>query len=312
LRKVLKDPLIGLAIFVVYVIAGKLSLSVASVHPSVSPVWPPTGIAIASLMALGARFWPSIPLGAFIVNLTTAGSPLSSLGIAVGNTLEAFLACYLVNRFANGVRVFERTLDIFRFAFYAAICSTAVSATIGVTSLTLGGFAAWEQYGLIWRTWWLGDNAGAVVFAPFLLLRGANWRVKWTGPTLLEAAALLFCLLATSGMVFGFGLHLQAKGDLFTFLCTPFLVWAAFRFGQREASVAIFLLSGIAVVGTLRGFGPFVRESPNHSLLLLQSFLGVMALMTLVFAAEVSERRHQEEHAQVLAVSDPLTGLANS
>jgi diguanylate cyclase (GGDEF)-like protein len=112
-------------------------------------------------------------------------------------------------------------------------------------------------------------------------------------------------------MVFGFGLHLQAKGDPFTFLCTPFLVWAAFRFGQREASVAIFLLSGIAVVGTLRGFGPFVRESPNHSLLLLQSFLGVMALMTLVFAAEISERRRQEEHARVLAVSDPLTGLAN-
>jgi diguanylate cyclase (GGDEF)-like protein len=111
--------------------------------------------------------------------------------------------------------------------------------------------------------------------------------------------------------VFGILFNARMSGDPWTFLCAPFLVWTAFRFGQRESSAALCLLSAIAVVGTVHGRGPFVRETPNDSLLLLQSFLGIMALMTLIFGAEVSERLRQEEHARFLAVSDPLTGLAN-
>src|SRR2546428_5965009 len=135
-----KQILIGLAVCAVYIVAGKLSLRLASVHPSATPVWPPTGIAIATLVALGLRFWPAIFMGAFLVNVTTAGSVLTSVGIATGNTLEALLASFLVIRFANGRRVFEKSWDILRFALYAGILSTAVAATFGVTSLTLGGF----------------------------------------------------------------------------------------------------------------------------------------------------------------------------
>jgi diguanylate cyclase (GGDEF)-like protein len=310
-RQNLKNLLIGLAVAAIYVLTAKFSLRLASVHPSVTPVWPPTGIALATLLLLGTRFWPAILLGSFIVNITTAGSPLTSAVIAFGNTIEAFLGCYLINKFANGLRAFEKTLDIFRFALYGAICNTAIAATVGVTSLTLAGFASWETYSVMWRTWWLGDAAGALIFTPFLVLWATNPRPRWKYRQLVEAAALLASMLAASSIVFGFAFHTSLRGDPLTFLCTPFLVWAAFRFGQREASAAICILSAVAVVGTLRGYGPFVTESPNHSLLLMQSFLAVMALFTLVFGAEVSERRRQEEHAHLLAVSDPLTGLAN-
>ena len=114
-----------------------------------------------------------------------------------------------------------------------------------------------------------------------------------------------------SGIIFGPLLHSEVRNDPWTFLCTPFLIWAAFRFGPREASAIICLVCAIAVIGTTHGYGPFARPSPNDSLLLLQSFLSIQALTTLVFAAEVSERRRQEEHAKQLAVRDPLTGLAN-
>ena len=306
-----KQILIGLAVCAVYIVAGKLSLRLASVHPSATPVWPPTGIAIATLVALGLRFWPSIFAGAFLVNLTTAGSVLTSIGISTGNTLEAVIASFLVIRFANGRNAFEWTRGILRFAFYVVAISTAVAATFGVTSLTLGGFASWSNYGLIWRTWWLGDAAGALIFTPFLLLWTSKARLNWSGRQLLELSALFFCTLLTAGIIFGPIFHAQIRNDPWTFLCVPFLVWAAFRFGPREASAVIFLLCMVEVVGTVHGYGPFVRESTNDSLLLLQSFISLQALMILIFAAEVSERRRQEEHARSLAVRDPLTGLAN-
>jgi len=309
--KISKDLLIGIGICAVYIAAAKLSLRLASIHPSAAPVWPPTGVAIAALLALGPRFWPAILAGAFVVNETTAGTALTSLGIASGNTLEALLAAYLVNRFANGRRAFEKTWNILRFGLYAGVLSTMVAATFGVTSLSLGGFADWNQYWQIWRTWWLGDGAGALVFTPLLLLWTANPRPKWTERQMLEAAVLLSMLLLTAGIVYGPLFHAQMRNDPWTFLCTPFFVWAAFRFGQRESSAVIFIFACIAVVGTKMGYGPFARPSPNDSLLLLQAFLGIKVVMTLAFAAEVSERRRQEEHTQLLSVTDPLTGLAN-
>ena len=300
----------GLAVCAAYVVAAKLCLRLASIHPSVSPVWPPTGIAVATLVALGLRFWPSIFAGAFLVNITTAGSVLTSFGIATGNTLEAVLGSFLVIRFACGPNAFEKSWDILRFALYTGL-STAGAATFGVASLALGGFAPWNQYGLLWRTWWLGDAAGAFIFAPFLLLWTSKPKLNWSGRQFIEAGVLFFSTLLTAGIIFGPIFHAQIKNDPWTFLLMPFLVWAAFRFGPREASAVICLLCIVEVVGTEHGYGPFVRASTNDSLLLLQSFIGVKALMILIFAAEISERRRQEEQARVLAVRDPLTGLAN-
>src|SRR5579863_1978749 len=143
----------GLA--VVYFVAGKLGLSMAFVHPSSTAVWPPTGIALAAFLILGYRVWPGVFLGAFLVNLTTVGTVLTSLGIATGNTLEGLIGAYLVTRFANGRNAFERGQDTFKFAMLSGLLGTTVAATLGVTSLALGGFARWSEFRDIWLTWWL-------------------------------------------------------------------------------------------------------------------------------------------------------------
>jgi len=306
-----KELAIGCAVFAAYVIAGKLSLRLAFVHPSASVVWPPTGIALAALLVLGLEFWPAILLGAFVVNVTTAGSAATSLGIAIGNTLEAVAGCYLVNRFAAGRAAFNTPRNVFWFAALAAMMSTAISATIGVTSLALGGYAVWSEFPAIWQTWWLGDVNGALIVTPVLLLWATRPHPRWDGKRVFELVALFVLLAATGEAVFG-GLILSgsANGPL-TYLCAPFLAWAALRFNQRKAATAALLLSAIAVTGTLRGHGPFATGSPHTSLIHLHFYLAVMALMTLVFAAEVAERRHQEEKVRHLAVSDALTGLPN-
>ena len=129
------------AVAAAYVVGGKLGLRLANVNPSATVVWPPAGIALAAFLVIGYRVWPVILVAAFMVNLTTAGNAATSLGIATGNTLEAAVGAYLVNRFAHGGEVFDREENIFRFAILAGMSSTVVSATIGVTCLALSGFA---------------------------------------------------------------------------------------------------------------------------------------------------------------------------
>jgi len=295
----------------VYFIAGKLGLQLAYVHASATAVWPCTGIAIAALLVYGFEIWPGILIGAFLVNLTTAGNVGTSIGIAAGNTLEGLAAWYLVSRFARGKEAFARAQDIFKFALLAGMAATTISATIGVATLAAGGFADWAVFGPIWCTWWLGDAVGAVIVTPLLLLWRENPRLEWSKERSVELAALFAGMMGTAWVVFGGVFHAELKNYPLEYLCIPFLIWAAFRFGQREAATAICVLAGIAAWGTIHGFGPFARETTNRSLLLMQAFLGIMAITTLAVAAEVSEHRRSVERVRNLAVSDPLTGLAN-
>ncbi len=144
-RKIPTLPAIGV-LTLIYFVAGYLSLKLAIVNPSASPVWPPAGIALAALLVFGYRVWPAIFIGAFLVNITTAGNFFTSLGIASGNALEALCGAWLVNRFAGATQVFDRPQNVFKFAL-AAMISTTVSPSLGVTSIALGGFAHWSNYG---------------------------------------------------------------------------------------------------------------------------------------------------------------------
>src|SRR5437763_14699220 len=170
-------PLIGV-FAIIYVIAGKIGLNLASLHASASPVWPPAGIALAAILLLGYRAWPAMFVGAFIVNLTTAGDVATSVAIATGNTVGAIAGAWLVNRFADGTSVFDRPQGVFKFAL-AAVVSTIVSPIFGVTSLALGGFANWASYGAIWLTWWLGDATGDLLIAPLIILWLVAWKRRW-------------------------------------------------------------------------------------------------------------------------------------
>jgi diguanylate cyclase (GGDEF)-like protein len=292
-----------LLVAAVYFLAAKLGLRLAYLHPSASPVWPPTGIALGALLVLGPRTWPAIWTGAFLANLTTAGSLATSVGIATGNTAEALLGTLLVNRFAGGRAAMERPWNIFKFAVLAAGLSTMMSATIGVLSLSLGGFVQPGAQGVVWLTWWLGDLVGDLMAAPLVLLWSADRRLGWTAAQTAEAALILLVVVGTGVLMFG---GLIPPYPL-TFLCLPVLLWPAFRLGPREAATSATILGAIAVDGTLRGYGTFTHGSPNESLLLLQSFMGVCSLTAIAVAAVVAERKRLEARLLHLADYDSLT-----
>jgi diguanylate cyclase (GGDEF)-like protein len=295
----------------VYFAAGRLGLSLAFVHASATAVWPPTGIALAALLVLGCRVWPGIFLGAFLVNVLTTPSIATSIGIATGNTLEALVGAWLVNRFANGREAYDRSQDVFKAAFLAAGVSTTISAGIGVATLWLGGLAETARLGSIGLTWWLGDAAGDLVVAPLVVLWSRKPRLGWEASQYREAALLLLAILLAGAVEFGGVLPLDRRHYPLGFMAVPVLMWAAFRFGQREAAAVIALLSAIAIVGTIRGHGPFALWPAEESLLLLQAFMAVMAMTTIAVAAVVGERRRIESKLVHVADHDALTEVLN-
>src|SRR5216110_189279 len=287
-------PIIGL-LTLVYFIAGKFGLMLASLHASASPVWPPAGIALGALLLLGYRAWPAIFVGAFLVNVTTAGNVATSLAIASGNTLEAVCGAWLVNRFAGGTTVFDRPQGVFKFAL-AAVVSTIISPVFGVTSLALAGFADWTNYGAIWLTWWLGDTTGDLLVAPLIILWSIASKPRWNRREAVEVGLLLLLLFVLSEAVFCGWLTIPARNYPFPFVVFgPIVIWMAFRFAQRETATGIFILSAFAIWGTMHGFGPFVRETENQSLLALQSWTAVLNITAMALSACMAERGRAEE-----------------
>lgn len=173
--------------------------------------------------------------------------------------------------------------------------STLISSTLGLTSLALGGYADWANYGSIWLTWWLGDASGDLVVAPLILLWGvAPTQPRWPRGQVIEIGTLLLPLIGLGETVFGGGFSISAKNYPIAFICVPVVIWIAVRFTQRETATSIFILSAIAIWGTLHGFGPFAVETENQSLVILQAWAGILILTAMPLAAAMAEHRRAE------------------
>jgi PAS domain S-box-containing protein len=287
----LRRVLLLVAVTAAYFVSGRLGLSLAVVHWSASAVWPPTGVALAAVLFFGPSMWPALAAGAFLVNFSVSGSLTASAGIAAGNTMEALLGGWLLQRYAGGRSAVASTAGIFRFVGFAAIAAL-VGATVGLASLTLTGFLGSSDPSKVWLTWWLGDATGAILVTPLILL----W--AHPGERLSEARALEFAVMLGSVVFVGlvmFAYRPIAGVNLpIEFLAIPVLIWAAFRFAQREAVTACGLLSGLAVWGTVRGYGPFGAYPPEHALPMLQGFTGSLSVTVLAASAEVAIRRQRD------------------
>jgi PAS domain S-box-containing protein len=282
----------------VYILAGKLGLALALVNPSATAVWPPTGISLAAVLVFGPSVWPAILVGAFVTNVLTAGTVITSLLIAAGNTLEAVIGAALIQRFARGRATFETAESTFGFVLFGGFIATAVSATIGVTTLWMFGLATGSAFEVTWLTWWLGDAAGALVVTPALVLWHEDHRIRWRAAQWLELTAVALTAVTVAWFVFG------ASRYPLTFLCIPVIVWAASRYGHREASVITCLISAIAIWETVHGRGTFGGHSVNERLLLLQLFMAVTSIAGIAIGASARGRAGAEE--QLMLANDEL------
>jgi PAS domain S-box-containing protein len=274
-----------------YLLLAKLGLALASLHPSASPVWPPSGLGLASCLLWGNRVWPAIATGAFLANVITFGSLATSVAIAIGNTLEGVVTASLVRRWCTREEPFATPARVVVYFGVTFAPGTIISATVGVGSLVLTGYADPSKFGDIWFTWWLGDVGGQLVVAPIIVL-WANANVLAFGrDDLLRMARLIVATIAVALVAFSPLIEQTPRRGVLAFLAIGPLLWAALRYCQRDTATVAFVLSSFAVWGTLAHNGPFVAANLNDSFLLLLMFVISTAVPSLVLSADVSVRR---------------------
>ena len=308
----LSGLLIVLGVAAVYYGSAHLGLLLAFQKTNASPVWPPSGIAFAAILLLGYRVWPGIAIGAFLANMVVfltnqaASLPIVlvlSLGIAVGNTLEAVCGAALLRKLGVADEPLQRARAVFLFLI-ATLLMCMVSSIVGATGLAVAGIIPWVIYDQIWFTWWLGDVAGVLILTPALLSLFNRVERSRERHSFVESVLLFSALFAVGNLTFEHwfpenAIHSQV------YLLIPFLLWSTFRFGRRQVTLAILTVSGIAIWATVNGSGPFfVKDSLNLSLLLLQSFVCTIALTMLSLVAVLTERRLAGE--ELLAVNETL------
>jgi two-component sensor histidine kinase len=288
-----------LSVGIAYFALAYLGLQLASVNPSATPIWPPTGFAIATTLLWGYRITPAIFVAAFLVNQLTAGSIVTSMAIALGNTLEATVAVYLVKGWANGDQVFETPTGVVKFAL---LCfgATAVSATIGVGSLLLGDYVEANDFVAVWLTWWLGDLAGALVVAPVVLLWAKSGPTSFARDQLAKTSITFLAAVAVGAIAFSPLIHQTPARDPLGFLAILPLLWAALRRSPRDTATVALILASFAIWGTMVRGGPFARASLNDSFLLLLMFMISTAVPSLALSADVAERQRAQDQEHVL------------
>lgn len=287
------------ALAVVYYFLARWSLLLAFEGTNASPIWPPSGVAFGALLLLGRRVWPAIALGAFSANLAvfSANYPIglptlmASAAIAAGNTLEA-LAGYVLLRC---LKVLDSPLDqpqnVFRF-LTAVLLMCMVSATVGTSTLLLGDFAPVAALWPVWINWWLGDVGGILIVTPLMIIwlaKGGSSRKMRFRPGWAMAAALAAFTL-TSWLIFNGHYSADHLDRLLLYLHMPLIALIAYRYGQPGVSIALLLLSGIAVWHTIHGTGPFITADLNHSLILLVTFIVLCCMTGQILAADINQR----------------------
>jgi signal transduction histidine kinase len=264
---------------------------------SVAAIWPPAGLGIAALYLWGLRWWPSVFLGELAVNgellVDDTALPLGSLiGQQAGNMAEIVVGALLIRRLIGRRAALDRAEQVGGLLVALGI-ATAISATVGTTSMLLGLVIEESEALTFWRTWWLGDTAGALVVLPLALAwvpePAAAWRriCTWQGALMIAAVAGLGAL--------AFSIERPVAYIVF-----PALIWAAFRFGPAGATLSIAIAAGVAIGFTANEAGPLSTQPINLRTLSVQVYIVVAALTTLFLSAVVIER---ERSAGELAIA---------
>jgi PAS domain S-box-containing protein len=310
------NQLLNIAVLAfIYYFAARWSLLLAFEGSNASPIWPPSGIALGTMLLLGRRVWPAITIGAFVANMVVfsahhvigPNAVSVSLCIALGNTLEALTGFYLLRYLKVIDNLLDQPQSVFKFVM-VALLMCMVSAAVGTASLILGGTAPVASGWPIWINWWLGDVGGVLIITPVILtcLNPRVYQTKFPFKAAAKMVASLAGFAALAILIFSAGFLADHVDRLLLYVFIPGLAWMAYAFGSRGVSLTSLLLASIAVWGTARASGPFATGDLNNSLILLTCFIALCCVTGLVLAADLTQRANSQ-NAPVVMTRNILT-----
>jgi PAS domain S-box-containing protein len=284
-----------------YFLLAELSRSHWAIKGDAAPIWPAAGFAIGALVLFGLDLWPGVLLGTLLVPLMERQLVWVTALIAAGNTLAPVLGAWALRRRPGFRPALDRLGDVGALILLSACAAMAVTATIGTATVVWRDawrFAHPLSVVSFWWSWWLSDVIGVLVIAPLMMV-WLHGRHRWTRNALPEFLAAIAALLVVSVAIFATRVPLSVQGYPIAYLVVPVLMWGAVRFGQRGA---VTLIATLAVAGVLLisvASGPFARAGVREGLILMQSYLGVMAATTLVLAAVIDDRARTQRDLRV-------------
>jgi signal transduction histidine kinase len=271
------------------------------------PVWPAAGVGLALLIILGRDAWPGIAIGALITqvfsnwnNIYLTAQDMIILGVivSIGATLQAIAGNFLYKRFIfTQGNPFSKAKDSFSFLFIAFAVSL-ISAITTTTALILPGVISFESAPQFAFSWWISNSVGIVLFTPLILTITGKIKITITREKILEGLLFLAC---TAGIIslYTFPSLQDTLEKAFPFLVIPMLMWLSFRFNLTTALSVMVIVALVAIFRTTQEFGPFVVPETYNSMLLLQAFVGVIAISTLIISATVQERNVIQKELEV-------------
>ncbi|MGR9044000.1 MAG: response regulator [Gammaproteobacteria bacterium] len=166
-----------------YFLFGLLGLELAVPPSNAGAVWPPAGIALASILLWGRSIAPGIFVGNFCISAWAFGFDnqplLIYLATGFGATTNALMGAYLIKRWVGFPTELLEDRQIVLFLFLGGPLSCLIPATVGISAMTAGGIITPSEIPVNWFSWWVGDSIGVLVFTPLLLTLFANPAAIW-------------------------------------------------------------------------------------------------------------------------------------
>jgi PAS domain S-box-containing protein len=298
-----KMPYLGLlaGIALAYIVTAKFGVAWTFEDHLSTAIWPPAGIMLAAFILWGGRIWPGVLIGGAVANFDYFGLNAAALIITAGTTIAPYLSARVL-RAAGFNASFQTPLDAVLFALCGAVAPAVFNATVGAGSLVVTGALSLPEVFPTWWTWWVGDGSGALVITPVLLTWFAEPRIACRGIKLLEGLVALLTVALVGALYISSGMM-----GLYVFF--PIVFWGALRFSQRENATMVLLVTSIVAWGAIQESAPGISVSLYERLNMLDLFIAVFSITTLMAGAIVAQRRRaemirQSADAKLLAESE--------
>ncbi len=300
-RTLLRAIIFGLEIAiiaVVYVGVASTALLVPAIAAVQSPLWPPTGLALAIILLRGYRIWPAIIIGSIAASAVATGALNAQTAvIAIGTTLGALAGARLVNYWSYGTKTFFTPFGMARFGLIALIAAIFSVGGAALAQILARGLDV-SSLAVSAASWWLTDVAGTIILAPVIVLwatvqlpdRGRSDLLETAGIILLAViiGAIAFLPVTSSALTV-----LLRYQNLCAFFVVLPLMWAGLRGNRRAAAMAALILCGLAGWGLLEGNS---AAPSQNSLLLLFALAISMSTAPLLLSTVIAGYDYRQIH----------------